>query len=134
MTTEKINREQAENEFERMADAMRLDLDPEGIDENERRDMEGDRRTFVKAIVRGDLVLDDDLRPVFTPEGGDPLTFYPPKGSSLMAADKKKEGHDVAKTYAILGELTRAPAVTFSKMDFPDLKVCVAVMGLFFAQ
>ena len=132
--TDKINKEQAELEFDRFADAMRLDLDPEGIDENERRDMEADRRAFLKSMMRGDLVLDDESRPVFTPESGDPLTFYRPKGSSFLAADKKKPGHDTAKAFAILGELTRQPAVIFSRMEYSDLKVCLAVMTLFFGQ
>lgn len=129
-----VDREVAESEFDRFCEAMDLDVDPAGMDDGDKRSFESARRQLIKAICAGHLAVDEQGQPVYTPRVGpacDPITFYEPSGASLMAMDQKKKGHDVAKLYATMADMTRQPLVRFSKMKERDLKVCRAVTLLF---
>ena len=131
---ETVAREVAEEEFERMVEAMDLDVDPQGMDEEERVDFGRLKSRIVGAMVRGRLTVDQDGFPVYTPlSGGEPVKFYEPTGATLMAQDKKKKGQDVAKMYAVMADMTQTSVQTFSKMPQRDLKVCMAVANLFLA-
>jgi hypothetical protein len=129
------DRQTAENEFDRWCEAMRIDMDMDGLDANDARDKALDKRTFVKAMMEGRLIVDEEGRAVFTPEGDDakPLTFYKAKGSALAAMDKAKKTEDIGKIYKSMGEMTRTGAVNFSKMDVADTKICMAIATLFLA-
>jgi hypothetical protein len=50
-----VDREPAQAEFERFADAMDLDLDEEGLDENERQDQTANIAKVIKGIFAGAL-------------------------------------------------------------------------------
>lgn len=134
--SEVCDRETAELEFERWADVMRIDMDMEGLDANDARDKALDKRTFVKAMMEGRLVVDDEGRAVFTPEGEvgvSNLTFRKAKGSALAAMDKAKKTEDIGKVYKCMAEMTRTAPVVFSKMDVADTKICMAIATLFLA-
>lgn len=126
----KVATEVAEHEFVRFCEAMDLDTEPKGDDEDLRSYNETKRR-IVDAICEGRLVVDEDGQPVFTPSDGGSITFYEPEGSSLLAMDQKKSGHNVGKSFAVLAAMTKQPAMRFSKMKNRDLKICQAVMVLF---
>lgn len=125
--------EVAEAEFERFTEAMDLDVDPQGMDDEDKKGFIDCRRKVVNAIVEGRLVIDEKGQPVFTPSEGGSITFREPRGSALMAMDSKKKGHDFSKLYATMAETTEQPITRFSKMANRDLKVCTAVMTLFLA-
>jgi hypothetical protein len=129
----KVDRETAENEFERWAEAMDLDLDFDGMDENERRDTESDRRLVIRAIQNGSVIIDEEGALLYTPRKrqlDQPIKFSEPSGAALLVMDKKKKHAEIGKLYASLAELTKTSVLTFSKMHFADLKVVLAVYTL----
>lgn len=127
---QKVAAEVAESEFLRFCEAMDLDTEPKGDDEDLRSYMDCKRR-IVGAIVDGRMVVDEHGQPVFSPSDGGGITFYEPDGSALLAMDQKKQNHNVAKSYAVLAAMTKQPAMRFAKMKNRDLKICQAVMALF---
>lgn len=128
-----VSAEVAEAEFERFVEAMDLDVDPKGMDDEDRASFTSAKRRFVAAVQAGRLTVDEKGRPVFTPSMGttDPITFNEPTGASLMAMDQKKRGHEIGKLFAAIADMTGQPVVRFSKMAKRDLNVCIAIGGLF---
>lgn len=137
MTEYKVDRETAEQEFDRFLDAMDIDGDTAGMTDEDRQGFDGQKQTIVSAIRKGRLYINENGEPVFTPStveiDGGVITFYEPSGASYMAMDSKKKGHDVAKMYAMMADMTKQPAKVFAKMKQRDLKVCQAVAVLFLA-
>lgn len=126
--------EVAEQDFERFADQMDLDLNTDTMDEEDRKEFEKQKSRLVDAIKSGALEIADNGEPTFTPQRSkntDPITFHEPTGAALMAMDRKKKTEDVGKLYAAMGEITGKPANTFSKMKMADLKICMAITTLF---
>ena len=133
----KIALEVAEQEFNRFASAMDLDINTEGMSADEKRDFTVQRDRLVKAVQSGALVVNDDGEPVFTPQrAGDdvkPITFHEPTGASYLAMDRKKVGEDMAKLFSTMADVTKTSSGIFSKMKNSDLKVCMAIITLFLA-
>lgn len=132
--TDKVAKEVAEQEFERFIDAMDLDVDTAGMDEDDKKGFEQQKSRIIGAIQSGALVVNDDGEPVFTPQrtkDAEPITFHEPTGASLMAMDRKKKTEDIGKLYSAMGDMTGKHPSTFAKMKMPDLKVCMAVTTLF---
>lgn len=130
----KIAKEVAEQEFERFADAMDLDVDTSTMDDDDRKGFEQQKGRIVSAICSGSLVINDNGEPVFTPQrskDAGPITFQEPDGAALMAMDRKKKSEDIGKLYATMGAMTGTNAKTFSGMKMADLKVCMAITTLF---
>lgn len=126
--------EVAEREFVRWAEAMDLELDTQHMDAEDLTAFEKAKRRITGAICDGRLVIDDRGRPVFTPSeppDARSLTFNEPTGATFMATDKQKRGHDIAKNFSAMAQLTRTNVATFNRMVGRDLKVCIALMQLF---
>jgi hypothetical protein len=134
---DKINREMAEKEFERWAEAMAIDIDEDDMAKDDVDSFREQKSKIVKAIRKGNLVINDKGLAVYTPfRGGEdvnPITFYEPTGADIAAMDKRARGQDHAKTYETYGSITKTHANKFSKMEYPDLKVCQAIVALFLA-
>ncbi len=131
---QKVSREVAEADFHRFCDMMDLDVDPRGMDDEDRKSFESAKRRLVDAIIEGHLVIDEKGQPVYTPRRGSdvtPITFAEPTGASYMAMDTKKKNHDVAKLFATMADMTGQPIQRFAKMQNRDLKICQAVALLF---
>jgi len=137
MSENKLSKEVAEQEFQRFADMMDLDLDLTSMDSEDGKDFTLQKNRIIKAMMNGALVINDEGCPVYTPQfaGGDvnPITFYEPTGAALMAMDRKKAGHDVGKMFASMGEMTKTSTGLFAKMKNRDLRICMAVTTLFLA-
>jgi hypothetical protein len=131
--TPTIAKEVADSEFERFAESMDLNLEQSGWDAEDKKSFETVKATFVRAVMRGNLIVNDKGEPVFTPqlEPRTPIVFHEPDGAAIMAMDLAKKGHDAAKTMNVLAAMTKEPPTRFSKMPNRDLKVCQAVMQLF---
>lgn len=129
----KIATEECERQFQEWVEAMDLRFDPSAWDDDDRSSFLQARDALIYAMESGHLVLNDESLLVYTPKLGDtnPITFYEPSGASFMAMDKKKQGHDVAKTYATLADFTKQSPGLFAKMKSRDIKVCNAIMMLF---
>ena len=123
-----------ELEFERFAKAMDLDVDEDAMDKEDLDAFHNNKRILILAMESENLVVTDIGELMYRPKEGDdsPITFHEPKGGDLMAQDGKKDGHDVAKSFAVMAAMTRQPAKRFSGMVRRDQKVCNAILVLFF--
>jgi hypothetical protein len=131
---DKIALEVAEQEFNRFADAMDLDVDTSSMDKEDSDGFNENKKRIITAIRHGSLVVNDLGQPVFTPRrtnDAEAITFYEPTGASLMAMDRKKKTEDIGKFYAAMGDITKTHANIFSKMKMPDLRICMAITTLF---
>lgn len=130
----KVDKDTALAEFERFADAMDLDLEPAGMDEEDAKSFESQKRLIIRTMQKGDLVVNEAGEPEFTPSRSDDkktITFYEPTGATMQAMDRRKASQDVSKTYAAMADMTKQDASRFSKLKYADLKVCLAVFTLY---
>lgn len=129
-----VSLEMAQMELQRFADAMDLDIDAEGLPDDERKGLEDAKRKFVRAVQCGTLIVDDEGRPVFTPrrsENKTPLVFHEPEGHTLLESDKAKASADVQKLYRVLGQVTKTTPARFADLKLADIQVCSAIVSLF---
>jgi len=133
MATAKVAAEVCEQEFTRFVEAMGLDVDQSGMDDDDKKSFVAAKRRLIGAMATGNLIIDDQGRATYQPAVGDtnPITFYSPTGATLMAMDQKKSGHDVAKMFAFMSDMTKEPTTRFAAMDNRDLKICQAITVLF---
>lgn len=132
---DKISIEFAEMEFDRFASAMDLDLDIKAMDEEDLMSFKRQKSKIIRAVMQGGLVFNDNAEAVYTPSNPrtihqDPITFHERSGASLIAMDGKKKNHDVAKTYAVLGDMCKVPPKVFAGMVGKDVKLCEALFSL----
>lgn len=131
---EVMAREAAEAEFDRFVDAMDIDADPTDMSDEDKKGLQQSRRTVVKAIMNGSLMIEADGTPVYTPRRSKdvtPIRFREPTGADLMEMDKAKAGADINKTFKILAAITSTSPARFANLVMSDLNVCSAVMVLF---
>lgn len=126
--------DQAELEFEQLAENMDIDIDTSRMDEDDKASFEKQKTRIVRAVMYGDLTFNEDGEAVYTPRHvrtprKDPITFHERTGASIMAMDTKKKGQDVAKMYAVLGDMCKVPPKTFALMVGTDIKVCEALFA-----
>lgn len=131
----KIDKEVALAEFDRFVDEMGLLLDPADMDAEDKTAFEKQKTRIVDAIMKGNLVINDNGEAVYTPYRNasrhkEPITFHERTGASVLAMDGKKKNQDMAKTYAIMAEMCRVHASTFAGLAGPDIKVCEAIYAL----
>lgn len=131
MAEEKVAKEVAEAEFDRFIDAMDLDTDKARMDPDDVKSFEDVKGKFVRAMMRGQLVVDDKGQPVVTTHDGTRLTFYEPTGASFAAMDSRKKGQDVGKMLAMMADMCRVAPAVFSKLPNRDFKICQALIQLF---
>jgi hypothetical protein len=130
--------EQAQLEFERFLAAMDLDhkSDPAGLDAEDMKSFQDTKRTVLRALRRGTLVINEQGEPVFTPNMGNdrtPIRFYEPDGAALLAMDMAKKNHEVHKGFRVLAAMTKQPEKRFALMKNRDVSVCTAIEVLFLA-
>ena len=130
-----VAKEVAEQEFERFAEEMDLDLDTSSMDAEDLKAFNKQKNRIIRAIERGHLVINENGEAVYTPNNnrskqGDPITFHERTGASLMAMDGKKKGHDVAKTYAVMADMCKVHPNVFAGLAGTDVKVCEALFAL----
>lgn len=135
---EAVAQEVAEDEFARMCEARRLDVDESEMDEDDLAKFLEIKRHIVKAIARGDLMVGDNGDPVYTPPvaGAKSLTFYQPTGATFMAMDSKdgKYKGNMTATAAAITEMTRTTPGDVSKLAAPDFRICCDLANLFLAS
>ncbi len=132
---DKISADFADQEFDRFVDAMDLDLDTNDMDSEDVTAFSRQKRKIIRAVRAGDLVFNDNGEAVYTPVNPrtahrEAITFHERSGASLMAMDGKKKNHDVAKTYAVLGDMCKVHPNVFAGMVGQDVKVCEALFAL----
>lgn len=130
-----VNKDVAINEFEGWAAFMDLDIDVSSMDSEDATQLTKLKDRIIRGIERGSLTFNDDGEAVYTPQNSkskhkEPITFHERTGASLMAMDGKKKNHDVAKTYAIMGEMCKVHPSTFAGLVGTDVKICEALFSL----
>jgi len=131
----KVDEATALAEFERFMKMLDKNIDEKGMDDEDRKGLRECRRLFVRAMQRGSLVLNTKGMPTYTPvfdeNSQEPCVFSMPTGDTLLVTDQKKTGHDVAKTHAVLAQMTHRPPNDYKRMDYRDLEYVTAIMSLF---
>jgi hypothetical protein len=125
----------AELEFDRFIDMMDLNVDIVDMDSEDITAFNKQRRRIISAIQKSALIINDDGEAIYTPQHKnskhkEPITFHERTGASLMAMDGKKKNYDVAKTYAILGNMCKVHPSVFAGLVGSDVKVCEALFAL----
>lgn len=133
--TEQIALEVAEQEFERFAESMDINVDTSKLDAEDLTAFTKVKDRMLQAMQRGALTINDNGEAVYTPQrpsskSKDAITFHERTGASLMAMDGKKKNYDVAKTYAILAEMCRVHPAVFAGLAGQDIKVCEGLFAL----
>jgi len=133
--TDVIDKETAEQEFDRFVEEMDLDLDTADMDAEDLTAFNKQKSKIVRAIQKGSLIVNDKGEAVYTPshkrsKHTDAITFHERTGASLMAMDGKKKNHDVSKTYAVMAQMCRVHQSVFAGLVGTDVKVCEALFAL----
>ena len=131
----KVTEEAAEKEFTLWAEAMDMDLDTKSMDESDINELGKMKNVIVREIKRGHAYLNTHGELVYTPHRPaskytEPITFHERTGASILAMDKKKEGQNAHKMYAMLSQMTGLPVPVFSGLAGTDIKFCEAVFAL----
>ncbi len=133
--TDVIAKEVAEAEFDRFSESMDLNLNTTVMDSEDLTQFNKQKDRIIQAVQSGALIFNDDGEAVYTPQHRntkvkDPITFHERTGASLMAMDGKKKAHDVAKTFAVMGDMCKVHPNVFAGMVGSDGKVCEAIFAL----
>ena len=131
----KIVPEAADLEFDRFLESMDILVDTAKLDPEDLTAFNKQKDRMVSAICKGALVFNEDGEAVYTPQHEqskhrDPITFHERTGAALMAMDKQKKGHDVAKTYAVMADMCKVHQNVFAGLTGTDGKVCEAIFAL----
>lgn len=127
----KVAREACEQEFVRMCQARRIKLDRSGESSENQAAWQSLKNDILDVLETGELVIDENSNPVYTPPSEDPITFHRATGATFMAIDGPGKDKDVAKLIAVITELTKSSPGRFSKMDAADYAVCASIAKLF---
>lgn len=132
---EKIVKEMAEAEFDRFIECMDLYFDTAEMDADDLTGFNKNKSRLVRAIQNASLVINDNGEAVFTPKNPkskhqEPIVFHERSGVSLSAMDGKRKNHDVAKTYAVMGEMCKVHPKVFAGLVGNDIKVCESLFIL----
>jgi hypothetical protein len=134
MSKYKIDKETAEQEFERFCETQRIDIDFEDFDDDDLKSFNQQKNRIIKALRRGQMVVDENGVAALTVEsesGESIYSFAKPRGRMLLAMDRAKKGQDMKAMFDMMGDLCKVNPVMFSKMDAEDAKICMAVASLF---
>ena len=130
----KIAAEVCEQEFKRLCSARRIDDDGAGMSAEEVKDFNDRKRPLVRAMARGELVIDKDGNPVFTPPGGKAITFYKATGATMMAGDGHGPGQEIHRLVAIAQEMTKSTPGDLSKLELEDFRTVSDITNFLLAR
>ena len=148
VVAETVSREVAEEELDRMFDA--LDIETDDFEEDEEEAVE----ELVKGVMRGRVVIHENGEPEATCKlrGGSivKVRFHEPHGDALTAIDSRGSvrasrnkrgrrnndggGGEMRGAYASMAAMSGEAPATFSKMRLKDVKLCLAIWSLFLLQ
>ena len=123
----------AQDEFDRFCKEYELDIDPAGMDDEDKKSFREARRVITQAVMRGRLSFESGGHITQTLRDGKVLRWEPPKGDALLAMDQKKKNADMGKMYAAAAVMVKKPPAIFATMDQRDVKVVMTLVGLFLA-
>lgn len=127
----KINQELAADTFNSFAERIEIETDLSAFDDEAKKEFGEHRNRFIKAVMKGRLVLGEDDIPVYTTRGGETIIFRPMKGGDMAQMDKKKESAQIAKVFALMASITGRPESFYSEIETMDVNTCLAITSLF---
>lgn len=132
-TPKKVAREVAEAEFDRMCTLRRVNTDPEEMTAEEYESLLEVKAKLVRVIERGELVVNENGDPVFTPPvpGAKSITFYRPTGATFMAMDG--DDGNQSRLVRVITDMTHSAKGEIAKLEAPDYVVCSKLANLFMA-
>lgn len=133
----KVSQEVAEAEFERFC--TMLDAYSTAAMYSSAEDLEAfnsAKAQFVRAVMAGSLVVDDEGVPVYTPttpgwEHG-PIRFPEPTVGQQRKLDREKQDAGVSRTILLISTVTGLAPSNIDKLMQRDKRVCDAVILGFF--
>jgi hypothetical protein len=126
MKNEKVAKEVAELEFERICAFARVDTDDSEWSDEEKSKWEELRSELVTLIRKGALVVSEDGAPMFAG-----LKFRAPTGAAIMAFETYAPDKKMSNLAAVMCELTGSDKGTFGKMHARDFNACSHITTLF---
>lgn len=127
--------EVAEQEFDRWADAWRIDTEVLTMDEDDAEDFKNLKRKVLLSIRRGDTTItaEGNLHyKLFQPVGRlSEVEVKRPKGAAYFDMDKSKDGKNMNKMGHFLAAAIGEPIGVFAKMDGVDMKYFQVIYNLF---
>lgn len=131
----RIAAEVAEQELERWAEGMDVDMDEGSLDEEDLATLIKAKSVLTRALCRGSLTINDNDEAVYTPwrpksKYKEPITFGERTGRTVLALDKGKKGHQAAKAHAAMADITGLDAAIFRGLAGTDCKVCETLFAL----
>lgn len=131
-----VSAEVADSEFERFAESWDIDIDEDGLSEEDIDSLHTLKRRLVRAIKAGRLAVNDDGSLTFQLKFSDDVTLTElslrvPKGNTVVAFDKHKEREGFHKLNVFMAGMAGQPPKLFAQLDHRDLKVPHAVAQLF---
>ena len=137
----KIGSDVAEEEFERFADAWRIDTDVDFMTEDDEAGFQQVKRRMIRAIMSGNAIVNNDNNieyELFAPIGDlTTVVIKRPSGHSFTSMDAvKKSKNLVAKTNKIYADAMGIPSTFLSstRMDGIDYRFIQGVYSLFFGS
>ena len=137
MTDEKMTKEQAEKEFISWCEDNDIECDEEEMTEDVLTAFLSAKKSFVKYMRRGTLVL-DGIKLVyeisqFSPEGfkGEKLEINRPSGNIWLAMDGRKDSDKMHRMQNAISALTGKDTGWISKLDAKDWSFLMSVTSLF---
>ncbi len=130
---DKVAREVAEADFERFCEMLAAYSDaPDLKDEEDKKSFTENRNRFVGAVMNGSLVVDDNGCATYTASNGTQLRFAEPTASQLLAVDRHKQGHGIAKQIAMIASFSGKTEAEVGKLPMRDMRILNAVTAGFF--
>lgn len=126
----KIAREVAATEFARMCEAYRIEVDVERDDE-ETAEWDEISGAIIRDMMSGELVVDEQGLPTFTPPGGPAFKFHKATGATYTALETYPSAKQMQNMIAAVAELTRTDKPTLSKLEAPDFQALLRLAKLF---
>lgn len=130
MSTDKVSKEQAENELEDFFREMDIDIDRD--DKASIRHIESLKSIAIKAIMKGHVTFTEKSEPVINPWRGTdvkPFTIHEPNGGNLMAGGT--EENELKAVFKVVAEMAGVNVGDLSKLKAPEITV-VRVFHTFF--
>lgn len=129
-----VARDVAEQEFARMCESRRIDLDDSEWTDQEKEKFEEVRNDIVTLIRRGLLTVAEDGTPTYAADGGKTFTFHIPTGATFMAMESHAPTKQVSNTVAAVTEMTRSAAGELSKLSVWDFRAVMRIGSFFLEQ
>lgn len=135
MSDQVIAPEMADQEFNRWAEAMDLDLDTGAMGPEDIDDFNKIKSRITRAIVAGRVTVDDKGEIELKPKAGnlEIVHFYEPAAEVLVEMDRRKSGQDMAKLNSVVGAMTKTSAQQIAALKLTDYKIVQGIAQLFLA-